>query len=210
MRYVKRGMSGKCGVYLITNTANGKRYVGASYNMANRVNQHFGKICLEKYADINPFYGDIRKYGRDAFDIKVLEFCSREQKLETERKWYYLLKPEYNLVEPDDCPLRHKAVQEKSKRACASPKGVANRLRAHRTESCRAKCRDIQKKRMVPCRAIRSDGTTFDFESYCEAGRWLGRDDVLASTVSHIKRAIETNTLAFGYRWEVIRHENPA
>jgi len=204
MRYTKHGMSGKCGVYLITNTVNGKRYVGASYDMGGRVNQHFGKHCIEKYADINPFYADIRTYGRDLFTVTVLEFCTREQKLEAERKWYHLLKPEYNQVEPDDCPFRHALVQEKSRRSCETPQGITNRLRAHRSESCRTKLKESQRQRMIPCRAIRSDGATFDFESYCAAGRWLGRSDVLPSTVSHIKRAIETNGIAFGYRWEVI------
>ena len=45
MRYVKHGLSGVCGVYMITNTLNGKRYIGASVDVGARISQHFGRAC---------------------------------------------------------------------------------------------------------------------------------------------------------------------
>ena len=203
MTYIKNGLSGKCGVYLLTCLTNGKRYVGSSVNMGSRIRQHFGKTCIQKYAKINSLYADIRKYGREGFSAECLEFCSPEEKLEAERKWYRRLSPEYNMVEPDECPLRHKSVYEKSRISCNTPEGIANRLKSHRSDHCRNRCRDVQRKRMISCRAIKGS-EHFDFESLSEAARWLGKEAVMCSVISHIKSAISRNGTAYGYRWEVM------
>ena len=91
MRYEKHGLSGKCGVYLITNTINGKRYIGASVDVGKRIGQHF-TTAARRYNGINNFYTDICIMGRDVFTYELLEECSRDTKLETERKWYHKIK----------------------------------------------------------------------------------------------------------------------
>ena len=213
MRYVRHGLCGKCGVYLITCTVNGKRYVGASTDIGARINQHFEKNCLRKYADINPFYADIRTYGRDAFTVEALEFCPREQKLETERKWYHSLKPEYNMVEPDDCPFRHKAVREKSLRNYQmfvekrrqernqKPKEYKEKVRRSNLSK---KCKEKQREHMIPCRAIDDNGNEHTFESMSAGARWLNRDAAFVSVISHIRRSIQTGMRAYGYRWKEV------
>lgn len=205
MRYVRNGWCGKCGVYLITCKVNGKRYVGSSVNLASRINQHFGATCLRRYADINPFYADIRQFGRDAFIVEVLEFSTPDKKLETERKWYHQLRPEYNLVEPDECPFKHQAVQQKSFDGCHTEQGRINRMKSHSSEEYREKLRATKRTKMKPCRAYAPDGTFYDFPSRMEAAKWIKPfSKSLPSVISHISGAINQNGCTYGYRWVVI------
>ena len=204
MRYVRNGWYGKCGVYLITCTVNGKQYVGASVNICSRVNQHFNATCLRKYSKVNDFYKDIAEYGRDAFTVEVLEFCGKEKKIETERKWFYKLKPEYNQVVPDECPLTHEEVQKKSLAGSKTVNALRNRLASHQSQEYREKMRLLKRNTMQPCRAHSSDGTVYEFESKTAAARWANPTAALASVISHINTAMLRNGTAYGFRWEVI------
>lgn len=202
MRYVRNGWYGKCGVYMITCLENGKRYIGASVNLASRINQHFGTNCRKKYAKINPFYGDIAQYGRDAFKVEILEYCEKDTKLETERKWYWKIHPEYNLVEPDECPFTHPEVREKSYLACHTEQGRINRIKAHNKGIYRERAQKDKIDKMKPCCAREPDGTVHAFRSRTEAAKWLNRNAALPSVISNITGAIRKNGKAFGFRWE--------
>ncbi len=208
MRYVKHGLSGKCGVYLITCIINNKSYVGASVDIASRVNQHFGKTCLNKYSKIHPFYSDILKYGRDNFKVECLELCPPSEKLEKEIKWFRKLKPEYNLMEPCESPLSTEIVQRKSREGCKRPEARKNILEAHRTPEYRKKCREKQRYKMIPCRAISDSGEKTEFESLSDAARWLDRKTSNPCVVTKIKESMKRNGSAYGYRWEVIKNED--
>lgn len=204
MRYVRHGMSGVCGVYLITNKINGKRYVGSSANVGARVNQHFG-TAMRKYKDIHPMYKEFFDFGRDNFNVTLLEKCERSDKLERERHWYDALSPEYNLIPPDEHPLLHEIVQQKSKQSCSTDEYRKVFLEAHRSESCRAKCRENVRHKMIHCRGRNNEGITPVFDSLCDAARWLNRESKLCSVVSNIKESIVSDTRkAYGYKWEVV------
>lgn len=80
-----------CGVYLIKNKFNGKKYVGSSCDVQSRWTQHFnghGSVVLKRA---------IRKYGKECLVTEVLEVCERRDLPEAEAKWIKALKPEYNL-----------------------------------------------------------------------------------------------------------------
>lgn len=204
MRYVRHGMSGVCGVYLITNKINGKRYVGSSTNVGSRVNQHFG-AAMRRYKDVHPMYREFFEFGRDSFEITLLEKCEREVKLERERYWYDALSPEYNLIPPDKAPLLNPIVQQKSRQSCSTDEYRELFLEVHRSESCRAKCRENVRYKMVSCRGKSDKGFTPIFDSMCDAARWLNRNSKLCSVVSNIKDSIAShNRTAYGYKWEVV------
>ncbi len=204
MRYVRHGMTGVCGVYPITNKINGKRYVGSSTNVGARVNQHFG-TALRKYKDIHPMYKEFSEFGRDNFTVTLLEKCDRNNKLERERHWYDTLSPEYNLIPPDEQPLLNELVQQKSKQSCSTEEHRKVFLEAHRSETCRAKCRENVRHKMIPCRGRSNEGVTPIFDSMCDAARWLNRNSKLCSVVSNIKESIASDTrTAYGYKWEVV------
>jgi len=73
-------------IYVITNTDNGKKYVGQTCRgVAQRWMQH--KSAAKSGLD-NYFYRAIRKHGEDAFSIEVVEEIETlEQSNEAERKW---------------------------------------------------------------------------------------------------------------------------
>ena len=207
MRYVRRGWSKTCGVYLITNKINGKRYVGSSFNVSSRVAQHFGNVA-KKYNNKHPFYTDICKYGRDNFEVKLLEKCPREEKISREQYWYKKLKPEYNLIFPDDQPFKNEIVRERALKAMMKDEVRAKMNESHRSEHCRKACRATRKPNMVACIGINKNGDkTPTFECMSDAARWLNRKATIPSMIAHIKQSIdgERNT-AYGYRWEVVNN----
>lgn len=76
------------GVYSITNTQNGKHYIGSSVNIEARWSAHRSK--LRKGTHYNSRLSqDWRLYGQDAFTIEVLEFVLPVQKELTyaEQRW---------------------------------------------------------------------------------------------------------------------------
>lgn len=74
-----------CGIYKITNTINGKCYIGQSTNINKRWNNH---KCYKSQHKENwsafPLYRAIEKYGIENFTFEVLEECFPEQLNEKE------------------------------------------------------------------------------------------------------------------------------
>ena len=91
------------GIYMLVCKANGKRYIGQSKNIKRRLNEH--KNC-KSFAPL--ICKAIAKYGWDAFDKTVLEFCPVEELDEKEIYYIAELKPEYNLTEGGDSPKGYK------------------------------------------------------------------------------------------------------
>ena len=85
------------GIYMLTCRVNGKGYIGQSINIKRRLNEHrLGK----SYSPV--ICKAIAKYGWDAFDKTVLEFCPVEELGEKEIYYIAKLKPEYNLTKGGD------------------------------------------------------------------------------------------------------------
>jgi group I intron endonuclease len=78
------------GVYKITNTVNGKFYIGSSKNIPTRIKQHFYQLKrnLHHSAHLQSAYN---KYGKDSFIHEVLleceNFLEEEQKLLDNLDW---------------------------------------------------------------------------------------------------------------------------
>jgi group I intron endonuclease len=72
-------------IYCITNTINGKRYIGQTKNELNkRWKDHLNEA--KKY-NTRPLYRAINKYGTDVFKIKIIEECNIENLNEKEAFW---------------------------------------------------------------------------------------------------------------------------
>ena len=76
----------KCGIYVITNLLNNKKYVGSSCNLTKRWSQH--QYFLRKGNHGNPYFQLAwDKYGSDAFGFEVVEYCPKTDLLIREHWW---------------------------------------------------------------------------------------------------------------------------
>lgn len=77
---------GDCGIYKITNIADGKIYVGQSVDLRERGQDHFRKLRQKRHG--NPhMQNSFNKYGQDSFKFKVIEECVREDLYKRECFW---------------------------------------------------------------------------------------------------------------------------
>lgn len=97
MNKIELNLKGKSGVYLFFNTVSGKRYVGSSIDIYNRIHEHIHNLKNNKAHNIH-FQASWNKHGEDAFIYCVLEFCKPEIRFEREQYYIDCLKPEYNLT----------------------------------------------------------------------------------------------------------------
>jgi|694.fasta_scaffold19202_14 group I intron endonuclease len=75
-----------CGVYQILNTANGKKYIGSSLNIASRWNQHRRELDLNQHGNKH-LQAAWNQYGSDSFAWNVVEECLPEQLLDSEQSY---------------------------------------------------------------------------------------------------------------------------
>ena len=87
----------KSGIYYFCNLTNGKRYVGSSVNIYNRLHEHLHNLRGNKSHNQH-FQNAWCKYGEDSFIYGVLEFCDPEIRFDREQHYIDSLCPEYNLT----------------------------------------------------------------------------------------------------------------
>ena len=87
----------KCGIYEIFNMENGKRYVGSSIDIYNRIHEHVFNLKNGKSHNQH-LQNSWNKYGESSFIYSVLEYCNPSSRFEREQYYIDCLKPEYNLT----------------------------------------------------------------------------------------------------------------
>jgi group I intron endonuclease len=75
-----------CGIYKITNTINGKYYIGSSNNIKTRIRKHFELLKRNKHHSIH-FQNAYNKYGRNSFVDEMLELCNEDNLLPLEQRY---------------------------------------------------------------------------------------------------------------------------
>ena len=79
-----------CGIYMLQNKINGKKYIGQSIDIKYRYNNHIHESYganVDKSAYNMAIHKAIRKYGINNFDLIVLEECNREKLDDREMYW---------------------------------------------------------------------------------------------------------------------------
>lgn len=85
------------GVYLITCTANARRYVGSSNDTVYRWRKHREKLASGKHWN-RYLQRSWNKYGSEAFEFTILEVVEDASQLQIrEQHWIDTLRPEFNL-----------------------------------------------------------------------------------------------------------------
>ena len=105
-------MKNICGIYVITNNINNKKYVGLSKNCYKRWYDHKEAARRPKkpYQFRIPLYNAMRKYGIDNFNFSIIEECSIEKLKEKEIYWIEKLNTYnngYNATRGGDLPEGH-------------------------------------------------------------------------------------------------------
>lgn len=92
------------GIYKVRNKTNNKIYIGSSVQIADRFLQHLQYAFNEnRVAYKSTLSSAIRKYGKDSFEIILLEeVAAKEHLIEREQYYYDELKPEYNQGRPTE------------------------------------------------------------------------------------------------------------
>lgn len=107
----------QCGIYKITNLKNKHFYIGQSVDISKRFREHCFYGAHPESKDHNsPIHKAIYKYGKENFELKILEECSKEQLNEKEIYWieklqatkngnYNILKGGQDRVKFDEKPV---------------------------------------------------------------------------------------------------------
>jgi group I intron endonuclease len=168
-------------IYIITNTANGKFYIGKAKNLNRRWNGHKRTVQNKEYR--HPLYDSMRKYGTDKFTFEVLEKCNYTDLDNRERYWIAKLKPVYNLTEGGEGgdtftkkPNHMKDITRKKLSEAAKKKAQDPEYRKKLSEAAKKKAQDPEYRKKLS-----------------EAAKKNAQDPEYIKKVSEgVKRAIET------------------
>lgn len=139
------------GIYCIANKLNGKIYIGSSVNFDERKYEHFYKLERNKHENIY-LQRSYLKYGKDAFEFKVLEYIKNVEKL-TEIEQSYLdihwdnQNNCYNILPTAGSLLGYKHSKESKLKMSKSLIGNTRWLGKHHTEATKQKLREKLKGR---------------------------------------------------------------
>lgn len=97
-----------CGIYKITNSVNGKFYIGSSTHVMMRLSSHRTSLRAKKHQNIH-LQRAFNKDGMDAFSFELLEECNEAALLEREQYFIDSMKcldPSvgYNIAPKAQCP----------------------------------------------------------------------------------------------------------
>lgn len=95
MNKIEFELKQKSGIYEFFNLVNGKRYIGSSVDLYNRLHEHLHNLKNNKSHNKH-FQNAWNKYGEEMFIFGILEYCDEEIRFEREQYYINVLKPEYN------------------------------------------------------------------------------------------------------------------
>lgn len=110
------------GVYAITNTINGHRYIGSAIDLVKRKRDHFGALERGKHHNIY-LQRAYNKYGADCFVFSVLVYCKCNQLIQLEQTAMDQYKPEYNIAPRAGSQLGFRFTEESRKKMSEKAKG---------------------------------------------------------------------------------------
>ena len=115
MNKIEFDLKEKCGIYMIVNLVNGKKYVGSSVDIYNRLHEHLHNLKNRKAHNVH-LQASWDKYGEDKFIYSLLEYCNKSIQFEREQYYIDVLKPEYNLTSNVVANTGHKVTEETKKK----------------------------------------------------------------------------------------------
>lgn len=120
----------KSGIYQILNVVNGKIYVGSSINIKGRWSSHRKELKQNKHKNIHLQYA-YNKYGVDAFEYFVIEYCPQQELIAKEQAWMDAGRvcergQGYNMKPTAGSPLGSRHSEETKRKMSESRRGENN------------------------------------------------------------------------------------
>lgn len=127
------------GVYVISNTIDGRQYVGSTVTFKRRFRDHARFLRDGKHQ--NKYLQNAwNKYGEEAFVFSVIEYVADASKLiEREQAWMGELKPKYNLCKYAGNTLGRKHSAETKRRLSEAGKSRSCETRAKMSVAAKAR-----------------------------------------------------------------------
>ncbi len=111
------------GIYMITCTANRKRYIGSSVDVRGRWSQHKTDLRRGKHSNVH-LQRCYDKHGIGQLVFEVVEEVAPDRLFTAEAAWLAELIPELNINPLPDAPMRGKKMAPEHKaKICAALKG---------------------------------------------------------------------------------------
>jgi len=110
------------GIYTITNTLNGKRYVGSAKCMKVRRSKHISALSLGKH-HAKHLQAAVKLYGIDVFEFAPILLCAPEDLIFYEQRAIDHIQPEYNSSPTAGNTLGVKCSPERKKKISDAHKG---------------------------------------------------------------------------------------
>lgn len=194
-----------CGVYMIENAINHKKYIGASINVAGRFCEHLGRET--KLYPEREFYKDIVKYGRDNFICSLLEECPKEDLLKREQYWYDRIHPEYNIFRPVEHTGQAEGFKEHQKKCGVGEKVGIKLKEKYSTPEYKEFFRENVRWKFKAVEMYDDSGFFKTFESLQECARWLNENTSFKgkNKTSKVKAVCDgERPTAYGYKYRYI------
>jgi len=119
----------KTGIYKITNTNNGKVYVGSSIDIDNRLRSHLSNLKRGKHHN-KQLLEDFNTFGEHCFELSKIELCDMYEMIDREDYWIEHLdsvNSGYNIMRKSANTGVRKSTKGKQTQASKRRKEMANR-----------------------------------------------------------------------------------
>ena len=134
-----------CGIYKITNTVNGKFYIGSSQDITKRLWSHRSLLIHDKHYNRH-LQSAWNKYGAQAFTFETVLLCDIETKLYFEQVFIDVLCPAYNFAKGALATMQgYKHTEETRRKVSEGLKGNTNLVGHKPTEETRRKLSEALK-----------------------------------------------------------------
>lgn len=181
------------GIYTITNTVNGKFYVGSAFDLDNRKSGHFSDLRKNRHR--NPrLQNAFNKYGESVFVFAVIECCEKAECLRLEQYYLDTLRPFYNICKvAGNCAGKAASEETKEKQRRA-------KIGFRHTEQAKQKISEAGKGRVKKKETIEKFKKSLASRPQEVTDRW--RANLSRRAASRTKEEIEK--IARG-RWKAVR-----